>query len=34
MVQVALEVRSLQESQQLHAPGVDELSCLKSSEYS
>lgn len=34
VVQVALVVRSLQESRQLSALGVDELSCLKSSEYS
>lgn len=34
VVQVALEVRSLQGSQQLSAPGVDGVSCLKSSEYS
>lgn len=33
VVQVALEVRSLQGSQQLSAPGVNEVSCLKSSEY-
>lgn len=34
VAQVALEMRSLQGSQQLSVPGVDEVSCLKSSKYS
>lgn len=34
VAQIALEMRSLQGSQQLSVPGVDEVSCLKSSKYS